>query len=109
MTDNPNVSVSRNDSAERYELVVGGTAAHSPVAGFAAFQESETHIAFTHTEVDDAYQGQGLASRLAAEALADAVSRDRIIIPLCPYMARYLKRHDVEGARVEWPNRAPRS
>jgi hypothetical protein len=36
------------------------------------------------------------------------VARDRIIIPLCPYMERYLKRHHLEGARVEWPNRAPR-
>lgn len=108
MTDNPNVSVRRNDGAERYELLVDGTDSRGAAAGYAAFQESETHIAFTHTEVDEAYQGQGLALRLAAAALADAVSRDRIIIPLCPYMARYLKRHDVEGARVEWPTRAPR-
>jgi predicted GNAT family acetyltransferase len=103
MSDNPNVTVTRNDGAERYDLAVNDV-----VAGFAAFQESETHIAFTHTEVDDAYRGQGLASQLAAQSLADAVARDRIIIPLCPYMERYLKRHHMEGARVEWPNRAPR-
>ena len=49
------------------------------------------------------------ACDLAAVALADAVARDLTIIPLCPYMARYLERHDVEGARIEWPNRAPRA
>ncbi len=104
MSDNQNVSVSRNDASGRYNMTVDGEE-----AGFAAFQESETHIAFTHTEVDDAYQGRGLASQLAAYALADAVSRNLVIIPLCPYTERYLRRHEVEGAQIEWPNRAPRS
>jgi len=114
MTEAPNTSVVRNEEATRYEIVVDDGApdeasTHQRVAGFAAFQESETHIAFTHTEVDDAYKGKGLASRLAETALADAVARDLTIIPLCPYMARYLERHEIEGARIEWPNRAPRS
>lgn len=123
MTDNPNVSVTRNDGAGRYEIAAGDAApvtddaapltddAATPtkVAGYTAFQESETHIAFTHTELDDAYQGQGLASQLAAYALADAVSRSLVIIPLCPYIERYLRRHPMEGARIEWPNRAPRT
>ncbi len=103
MTDNTAVTVARKDGAERYEILVDGA-----VAGFAAFQESDTHIAFTHTELDDAYQGKGLASQLAGEAIADSVSRDLIIIPVCPYMARYLERHEIEGARIEWPNRPPR-
>lgn len=101
MSDFRNISVNRNDASDRYNMSVDGEE-----AGFAKFEESDTHIAFTHTEVFDAFQGKGVASHLAAEALADAVSRGRIIIPLCPYMARYLERHDVEGAQVEWPNRA---
>jgi predicted GNAT family acetyltransferase len=114
MTDTPNTSVIRNEDAERYELILDDVVAGEAetdiaIAGFAAFHESETHIAFTHTEIDDAYQGQGLGLRLAAVALADAVARDLTVIPLCPYMARYLERHDVEGARIEWPNRAPRA
>lgn len=113
MTDIPNTSVVRNEDAERYELILDGMEkgeadAGTAMAGFAAFHESETHIAFTHTEIDDAYQGHGLGSRLAEAAVADAVARDLTIIPLCPYIARYLERHEVEGARIEWPNRAPR-
>ena len=104
MSDFRNISVNRNDASERYNLTVDGEE-----AGFAKFEESDTHIAFTHTEVYEAFQGKGVASRLAAEAIADAVSRGRVIIPLCPYMARYLERHDVEGAKVEWPSETPGS
>lgn len=104
MNDDQNISVSRNDASGRYIMTVDGED-----AGFVAFDESETHIALTHTEVGDAFQGRGLASRLAADVIADAVSRNLTIIPLCPYLARYLRRHPIEGARIEWPNRAPRS
>lgn len=98
MTDT-STTVTRNEQSGRYEIMVEGA-----VAGFSSVLESDTHIAFTHTEVDDAYQGQGLASRLAAESLADAVARGKTIIPLCPYIAKYLERHEIEGAVVEWPN-----
>jgi len=103
MSDYRNISVNRNDDSHRYEMTIDGED-----AGYVAFEESDTHIAFTHTEVREAFQGKGVGSHLAGEAIADAVARDLTIIPLCPYMARYLERHDVEGARVEWPNRPPR-
>jgi predicted GNAT family acetyltransferase len=41
-------------------------------------------ILFIHTEVDPAFQGQGLASQLAAGALADAVATGDTIVPYCP-------------------------
>uniref|UniRef100_UPI0025C574B0 GNAT family N-acetyltransferase n=1 Tax=Demequina sp. TaxID=2050685 RepID=UPI0025C574B0 len=77
MTEHRRISVARNDASGRYDMTVDGDE-----AGFAQFEQSETHIAFVHTEVLDAFQGQGVASHLAKEALEDAVSRDRIIIPL---------------------------
>jgi predicted GNAT family acetyltransferase len=114
MTDTPNTSVIRNEAAERYELILDAVQTdeaepENAVAGSAAFHESDTHIAFTHTEVDEAYQGMGLGLRLAEAVVADAVARGLTIIPLCPYIARYLERHEVEGAQIEWPNRAPRA
>lgn len=99
MNDHRNISISRNDASGRYEMTVDGDD-----AGFAQFEQTDTRIAFVHTEVFDAFQGQGVASHLAAEAIADAVSRDLTIIPVCAYMARYLKRHEVEGAKIEWPD-----
>lgn len=96
MTDEP--TVTRNDEASRYEIRLGET-----LAGFAEFKERQGEILFTHTEVDPAFQGKGLAPVLASQALADAAASDVTIVPYCPYIARYLKRNDVEGANIRWP------
>lgn len=99
----PKISITRNDEASRYEIRSDGT-----LAGFAEFERRPSVIAFTHTEVDPAFQGQGLAGRLAAEALADAAASGDTILPSCPYIENYLRTHDVEGAIVRWPERPAR-
>lgn len=96
MTDEP--TVTRNTENSRYEIHVGDV-----LAGFAEYKERSGEILFTHTEVDPAFQGKGLAPVLASGALADAVASGATIVPYCPYIARYLKRNDVEGATVRWP------
>ncbi|WP_309102987.1 GNAT family N-acetyltransferase [Microbacterium sp.] len=95
MTD---VTVIRNDEQSRYEVRTDGA-----LAGFAAFDRRHGAIRFTHTEIDPAFQGQGLAGRLAADALADAAASGEDIVPLCPYIAKYLQTHEVEGAQIRWP------
>ena len=97
MTD---IAVSRNDEASRYEIHSDGV-----LAGFAEFDRRPGAIRFIHTEVDPAFQGKGLASTLAAEALADAATSGDAIVPLCPYIARYLETHEVAGAEIRWPEK----
>ncbi|GAA5154750.1 N-acetyltransferase [Microbacterium pseudoresistens] len=97
MTD---IAVTRKDDASRYEIHHDGT-----LAGFVEFElrpdaASADTIRFVHTEIDPAFQGKGLAGRLAGDALADAVARELEIVPLCPYIARYADTHDIPGARV---------
>ncbi|MGO2747257.1 GNAT family N-acetyltransferase [Microbacterium sp.] len=96
MTDEP--TVTRNAETSRYEIHVGDV-----LAGFAEYKERDGEILFTHTEVDPAFQGKGLAPILAGQALADATATGASIVPYCPYIARYLKRNDVEGAKIRWP------
>lgn len=96
MTDD--TTVIRNDEASRFEIRVGDT-----LAGFAKFDRRPGEIRFIHTEVDPAFQGKGLASILAADALADAAASGDTIVPYCPYIAKYLKTHEVEGAEIRWP------
>ena len=90
--------VTRNDSAGRYEIHVGGD-----LAGFADFIPGEGSIAFTHTETLEAFSGKGMGLALAKAAIEDSVDRGDTIIPLCPFFRRYLERNDVPGADVHFP------
>jgi predicted GNAT family acetyltransferase/glutaredoxin len=73
----------------RYELRTGGE-----TVGLAAYRmRGENRIVFLHTEVDDALEGRGLGSTLAAAALDDARRRGLAIVPLCPFISRYIEGH----------------
>ncbi|MBO9626806.1 MAG: N-acetyltransferase [Microbacterium sp.] len=97
MTD---TTVTRDDEASRYEIRVDGA-----LAGFAEFDLRPGAIRFTHTEIDPAFQGQGLAGILAKNALTDAAATGDAIVPLCPYIAKYLETHEIPGAEIRWPGR----
>jgi predicted GNAT family acetyltransferase len=89
-----------NPARHRYEIRDGET-----VAGLAAYRlPDDEHVDFVHTEVKEAYNGQGLASKLVAFALADVKAKGKRIIPHCPYVAGWLKRHGDEYADItDWP------
>jgi predicted GNAT family acetyltransferase len=72
----------------RYELRLGGH-----LVGLAAYRRRNGRIAFVHTEVDESCEGRGFGSRLAAAALDDARSKGLVVVPLCPFIARYIDRH----------------
>jgi uncharacterized protein len=78
------------DSPEqhRFELRVDGE-----LAGAAYYRLHPDEIVFTHTEVDKAYEGKGLGSKLAAGALTAVQGRGLRVVPQCPFIAAYLKRH----------------
>ncbi|SEC23750.1 hypothetical protein SAMN04489807_3217 [Microbacterium hydrocarbonoxydans] len=97
MTD---ITVTRDDAASRYEIRSGET-----LAGFAEFDLRPGAIRFVHTEIDPAFQGQGLAGILAERALTDATASGEAIVPLCPYIAKYLTTHEIPGAEIRWPQR----
>lgn len=48
---------------------------------------------FNHVRVPDAVGGQGLAGRLTRHALDWAREQDLKVIPHCPYVASWIKRH----------------
>ncbi|MGZ5400334.1 MAG: GNAT family N-acetyltransferase [Nocardioides sp.] len=80
--------VSDQPAKSRYEIRVDGE-----LAGFAEYRLHGDHVTFTHTEVDDAYEGQGLGSKLARGALDGARDANLAVFPACPFIARYVKRH----------------
>ncbi|TDD36370.1 GNAT family N-acetyltransferase [Saccharopolyspora elongata] len=84
--------VERMDAKHRYEILVEGTR-----AGLTAYRDRSAQRVFYHTVIDDAFAGKGLASQLVQQALADVRDSGKRIVPVCPYVAKYLKRHDEFG------------
>lgn len=94
--------VIRNDEARRYEIWVGDT-----LGGFTEFRERDGgRVLFPHTEIDPAFGGQGLGGHLVGDALADIAQRGEIIVPLCPFVQKYLRKNEVAGAVIDWPGSA---
>ena len=53
--------------------------------GVAELEEARGCWVITHTEVDPAYGGQGIACRLIEEVIAEARRAGKKIVPLCSY------------------------
>lgn len=100
MTDD--IDVTRNDGKSRYDITVDGV-----LAGFTEFfhDGGPGRLIFPHTEIDPAFGGRGLGTTLVARAMADVAERGEIVIPVCPFVVKYLKEHDVPGLTVEWRSR----
>jgi predicted GNAT family acetyltransferase len=95
-------TVRDNPAEHRYELVVAGR-----VAGFAAYLDRPggegggQRRVFTHTEIDDNHEGHGLGTALVKGALADVRASGRRAVPVCPFVAAYVKRHPEEADIVD--------
>jgi len=80
--------VSDNPEQSRYEIHVDDA-----LAGFAEYRRRGDHITFTHTEVDDAFEGQGVGSTLARAVLDASREAGLDVFPACPFIAEYIRRH----------------
>jgi predicted GNAT family acetyltransferase len=48
---------------------------------------------YLHTEVPEALEGHGIASRMAKAALDEAQAESLTIVPLCPFVRAYIEKH----------------
>ncbi|WP_061962436.1 GNAT family N-acetyltransferase [Demequina flava] len=90
----------RNDDAARYEY-----RADRDVLGYIDFRLEGDATVLVHTEVPEEFRGTGIARELAAGALKDLAYRDAVVVPVCPYLARYLHRCESCEVEVRWPQR----
>ena len=72
----------------RYEAHRGGV-----VAGVLDYRRGAARILLRHTEVDPAFEGQGVGARLAERAIVDAHAAGLTIMVTCPYIRAWLERH----------------
>lgn len=94
------VEVTDRPEEGHFELTVDGTR-----AGVAAYQRDGDEVVFTHTEVDSAYRGRGLADVLAERALAQVRAAGHRAVPRCRFIAGYLRRHPAELDLVDRAHR----
>jgi predicted GNAT family acetyltransferase len=76
-----------NAAAKRFELEAEGGVA------VANYRLDGNTMMFTHTETPPQLQGRGIASRLVRGALENARSRGLRVLPMCSFVADYIRRH----------------
>ena len=89
MSAGTSVTVRDNAEKHRFEAVDDS----GEVAGFATYRRRGDTVVFLHTEVDDAYEGQGIGSTLAKAALDAARGDEQRVDPQCPFIKSYIDRH----------------
>lgn len=72
----------------RFEITRDGE-----VLGHAAYQKTDQMIIFTHTEIDRAYEGQGLGGHLVRSALDQVRHTGLKVLPICPFVQAWMSRH----------------
>lgn len=83
----PDTQVTDNPSLHRFELKQGNETA------FILYSKTSDSIRLVHTEVPPALQGQGIASKLVRGTLELLRNSGLKIVPSCPFVADYIKRH----------------
>jgi predicted GNAT family acetyltransferase len=80
--------VRHNEEKSQFETTVDGH-----VALTAYDLEDPDRIVFTHTDVPEALAGRGIAGEIVKFGLDYAREKKLTVVPQCPYVASYIKRH----------------
>jgi uncharacterized protein len=88
-TDKTGAPTTVTAESDRYTIAVEGNE-----VGKAEFTHRGNQRVFTHTEVDDNYEGRGLATILIGEALRQTRDSGLRIVATCPMVANYVSKHD---------------
>ena len=84
----PDIELEEGGSKGRYVYRADGAEAEM------TFSKAGEHmLIIDHTEVPDAFRGQGVGAQLVARAVEDARNSGKKIIPLCPFANAQFRRH----------------
>ncbi|MGY4101379.1 GNAT family N-acetyltransferase [Nocardia sp. R16R-3T] len=97
----PKVEVVGVPERSAYEIRLDGT-----IVGEELYFDDGAHRVFYATEVDPVFGGRGLGSILIRDALADSVASGRRIVAVCPFVVRWVTRHDDFAANIDEPTSA---
>ena len=83
------IVVTDNPQLHRFDVTVDGAA-----AGFADYHDHGSRRTFTHTEVDDAFEGQGVGSSMVRQLLDGLrTESDLKVTVTCPFISAWIRRH----------------
>lgn len=88
MTGMDDVTVTKNEAAGRYEILLDGRQ-----VGLADFYRRGDVVVIPHTETSPAYGGRGLASRLVRYCLDDIRAQGLKVEPACPFVAAFIAKN----------------
>src|SRR6476661_4286760 len=77
-----------NRDRNRFEAALGDGFA------IAEYKLEPDKIIFTHTEVPPEHEGKGIGSALIRFALQSARERNLRVVPICPFFAAYIRKHE---------------
>ena len=88
-----------NPDRQRYELIdpegdaPDGGPSGETVAGFIQYRIRDGRWWLIHTEMGDRHKGTGVASFLVRRTLDDLRERGAIVVPTCPFVGGWIRRH----------------
>ena len=86
--------LSDNMARHRYEMTIDGAVA------FIEYRMEGDRLVLVHTEVPEALSGRGIGSAIARAVLDDARAHGRRVVPVCEFVAGYIKRHSEYASLV---------
>jgi predicted GNAT family acetyltransferase len=86
--DQTTITLDESDTKGLYAFSEGGFTAEMTFSKAGA-----SLIIIDHTEVPDAFRGEGVGLALITRAVADARAAGKKILPLCPFAAAQFRRH----------------
>lgn len=92
--DSTSLEVRHDEARRRFEVEYDGRLSEL------TYDRREGAIRFLHTGVPRELEGHGIAGRLAQEALDYAREQGLQVVPLCPYVRKYIQEHPEYEALV---------
>jgi predicted GNAT family acetyltransferase len=83
------VTTKDNPDEHQFEIYVDDA-----LAGFTVYRARPGIRAFIHTEIDPAFEGQGLGGQLITAALDKARADGDDVLPFCPFVDHFISTHD---------------
>jgi predicted GNAT family acetyltransferase len=88
VSEKPQIVISDARERSRFIATVDGEQ-----SGFIVYRLRPGLLALIHTEVGERFEGHGIGGRLARFALDQARAEGLAVLPFCPFVDDWIKRH----------------